>query len=72
MEPNEKGMRCSCPHHKMVPIFIILIGLVFLLGALGVLNDTFVAYAWPILIIVIGLQKLFGNACKCCDGHKCC
>lgn len=60
------GGMCKCPHHKAVPLFIALIGLAFLLQAFGVLSAGFVAIAWPILVLLIGLQKLFGGGCKCC------
>ena len=57
---------CKCPHHAMVPIFIILIALVFLLQAFDVVSDQFVAISWPILLGLIGLQKLCAKMCKCC------
>lgn len=60
------GPACKCVHHQMVPLFIVLIGLTFLLQAFGVLSDYFVSLAWPILLILIGLQKMFGRMCKCC------
>ena len=59
---------CSCAHHKAVPVFIVLIGLAFLLRSLGVLTADFVAMAWPVLVILIGLQKMMGGMCKCCSG----
>lgn len=59
---------CRCPHHKAVPLFITLIGLTFLFQAFGVLTAAFVAYAWPILLTLIGLQKMFSGMCKCCGG----
>lgn len=57
---------CSCPHHKMIPLFIVLIGLAFLLGNLGYLSAKVVGIAWPILLGLIGLQKMLGGKCKCC------
>lgn len=60
------GMSCKCPHHKMVPLFIVLIGLTFLLEALGVVSVGFANVAWPILLILIGLQKMMRGMCKCC------
>ena len=66
MEQNQTGQKCSYPHHKMVPIFITLIGLVFLLNALGVVSNGATAIVWPVVVILIGLQKLFGGKCKCC------
>lgn len=61
-----QGKVCRCPHHKMVPLFITLLGLVFLLGNVGVLSGGFVGIAWPILLLLIGLQKLSRGMCKCC------
>ena len=59
---------CGCPHHKMVPLFITLIGLVFLLKTLGTISMGFADVAWPVLLILVGLQKMFGRMCKCCSG----
>lgn len=66
MDQQMAGPSCKCPHHKMVPLFIVLIGLTFLLQAFGVLSDYFVSFAWPVLLILIGLQKMFKGVCKCC------
>ena len=60
-----KGMVCKCPHHKAVPVLIILIGLDFFLGAVSVLTWGFVNVSWPILLIVIGIIKLV--RCGCCS-----
>jgi hypothetical protein len=60
------GGHCKCPHHKIIPLAIVLIGLAFLLQALNVLSAGFVALAWPILVIIIGLMKLTKGMCKCC------
>lgn len=57
---------CKCPHHKMVPLSVFLIGLTFLLGNLGTLSVRTVGIVWPILLGLIGLQQLFGYKCKCC------
>jgi len=56
---------CGCPHHKITPIGIILIGLTFLAGQMGWVTMGFVAVAWPILLIVIGLGKWMGPMCRC-------
>jgi hypothetical protein len=58
------GKICKCPHHKVIPIMIILIGLDFLLGAIGTLQPPFVNVSWPILLIIIGGVRLGG--CSCC------
>jgi len=57
---------CKCHHHKVVPVSIILIGIVFLLGTIGVLTMWAVNVIWPILLIVIGGTKLGSRMCKCC------
>ena len=62
----EEGKVCKCTHHKIVPICIILIGLLFLCGAMNIFTASFVSIAWPILLIVIGLVKMRGKNCKCC------
>jgi len=48
-----------------MPWIIILIGLDFLLGAVGVLAASFVSITWPILLIIIGCVKV--ARCGCCS-----
>jgi hypothetical protein len=52
----------------MVPVLIIILGLSFLLNVLGVWSNGVQAIMWPIIIILIGLQKIMGGQCQCC--HK--
>ncbi|HXI84115.1 MAG TPA: DUF5668 domain-containing protein [Verrucomicrobiae bacterium] len=59
--------KCGCPCHKMPGLFIVLIGLTFLLGALNVLSPRAVEIIWPILVILAGLKKMFSGMCKCCN-----
>ncbi len=61
-----QGKMCGCPHHKIVPLVIILIGLDFLLMNLGYVSDGFVATSWPVLLIVAGVMKFTKGMCKCC------
>jgi uncharacterized membrane protein len=61
------GQKCSCMHHKMVPMYIILIGLIFLLNGLGILSGIATGILWPIVLILIGLQKIVGRKCPCCQ-----
>lgn len=58
--------KCSCPCHKMVGLFIALIGITFLLGAFNVLSARVVEVTWPILLILIGVKKTCSGKCKCC------
>ncbi|HRH24420.1 MAG TPA: DUF5668 domain-containing protein [Candidatus Paceibacterota bacterium] len=57
---------CSCHHHKLVPLMIVLIGLAFLLRALDIVDGDIIAIVWPVLLIVAGLSKLAGHKCACC------
>lgn len=63
---NQTGGMCKCPHHKALPTLVILFGLTFLLGALGILTWGAVSIIWPIILILAGFAKLSGRKCKCC------
>jgi hypothetical protein len=65
MEGKKDGkmMACGCMHHKVVPCCIILIGLAVLLINLNMYVFA-MSIIWPILLIVIGLQKMM--KCGCC------
>lgn len=65
-----QGGMCSCPHHKIGPLAIFLIGLVFLLQALGVISMELTNLLWPILLMVMGLMKMSGGMCACCGTKK--
>ncbi|MCX6785330.1 MAG: DUF5668 domain-containing protein [Candidatus Komeilibacteria bacterium] len=47
-------------------MFLILLGLIFLLGTMNVLSSGTVAVLWPLLLIVAGLAKMNSHKCKCC------
>ena len=59
---------CKCSHHKVVPVLVILLGLVFLLQALNIITAGFAMIMWPIVIIAIGVMMIMKNSgmCKCC------
>jgi hypothetical protein len=59
--------KCGCLCHKMPGLLIALIGLTFLLGALNVLSPRAVEITWPILLILLGLKKMGGGMCRCCN-----
>ncbi len=65
MNHMNNASHCKCSHHKVGAVLIVLFGLTFLLGAMGVVSGMFVSYAWPILLIVLGLTKLMGGSCGC-------
>ncbi len=70
MDQNQMGPACKCPHHKVGAIFIVLLGLLFLLNALGYVGDHTTAVVWPVIVILIGLQKIFKRRCNCCSKDK--
>jgi len=49
---------------------VLVIAVLFLLQAIDVLSASFVAIAWPVIVILWVLSKMFGNMCKCCDHDK--
>jgi len=57
---------CKCPHHKMMPLLVVLFALSFLLKALGILTPGSVDIIWPILVGAAGLMKFNEGKCKCC------
>lgn len=65
MEGEGKNV-CTCSHHKVLPILIVLLGLTFLLGNMGTINAGTVNLIWPVLVIIAGGMKLFSHKCKCC------
>jgi len=60
---------CKCPHHKVVPFLIVVIGVDFLMGFWGIISWDAVNFVWPVSIILIGAMKLMSasGACKCCN-----
>ena len=48
-------------------LFVALIGLTFLLGALNILTPRAVGITWPILVLLIGVKLVGSGQCKCCD-----
>ncbi len=65
-QPMQGGKKCGCPHHRMVPVFVILFGLLFLFNVLGLVSAYAVAITWPIIVIATGLTKLTSSRCRCC------
>lgn len=63
---TQSGMTCKCPHHKMVPLLIVLFALAFLLKAFNVVMEEFVNVAWPVLVGLAGVMKLSEGSCTCC------
>ena len=64
----EKGKVCSCSHHKVFPICIIIVGILLIIGGFGWV--TFSWMTWEIIIgallVIKGVMKVMRNKCKCC------
>ena len=60
-------MSNCCGGHKMcMGLLLLVLGVLFLLGTMGVWPEfTFVKY-WPVALIVVGLHKMFCPS-KMCD-----
>ena len=58
---------CGCPHHKMIPMIIFVIGLLFFLNAVDVVTTNALNILWPIAVMIGGLTKMMGYKCKCCN-----
>ena len=63
--PENKKPCCLC--QKMGGVFIVLIGVAILLGALDVLSEKNALIGISIMVILIGLKKTCSGMCKCCD-----
>ena len=59
-------MKCACPHHKIMPVLVVVFGLVFLLGSWNIFTASAVSTLWPLIVIVAGLLKMGQGKCKCC------
>ena len=71
METSEEKKCCEtkkcCPCRIIQGVYIILIGVIMLLGALDVLSEK-TALIWiSIIVMLIGLKKICGSIRKCCD-----
>lgn len=60
------GKKC-CPCKKMPAVFLILFGLTFLLREVGSISAHSAAIAWPVIVILAGIQFLLRDMCKCCQ-----
>ena len=66
MDESMQKNVCGCPHHRMIPLLVVLFAIVFLLGAFDVLTQRVVSISWPVIVGVAGLMKLGESRCKCC------
>ena len=65
----QSGKSCRCPHHKLTPFLVVLIGLTFILRVKGYVTGDAASIIWGVLIMCIGFQKLSRGMCKCESGH---
>ncbi len=60
--------KCGCPCHKMPGVFLVLLGVAILLTGLEWVSLKAGMIASAVLVMLLGLQKIFAGACKCCAG----
>jgi len=65
-EVKTVGKVCNCPHHKVIPIIVLLIGLVVLLSAFNIWSGQVETILIGVLILIVGFVKLKSASCKCC------
>ena len=46
--------------HIAIPLFLILTGTLFLLGQAGVVHTVHFGSVWPLMLIALGLDQLYG------------
>lgn len=63
---KKECVTCKCPHHSFLSWLVVLFGAVFLVQALGWLDQNTVSVVWPVIVIAAGLMKMSGKKCKCC------
>ena len=62
----EQQKVCNCPHHKVAPWMMIIVGLAFVVYALGTINFMTMGLIVGIGLFLVGFTKLTGHSCKCC------
>lgn len=69
METFKNGVKqCTCPHHRLNGLLIALAALAYLLGNLEVITTQLANTIWPVLVMIVGLNKsLARGMCKCCS-----
>lgn len=58
------GIIINKPANYVVPIFIVLVGMLFQLDRFGLINVNVFQIVWPLIIITIGLSILFNRSKK--------
>jgi hypothetical protein len=62
--------KCGCVCHKMKGVFVILIGLTFLLNSMEIISSHMTSMIWPTIIIIAGVKMSLKGMCKCCHKDK--
>ena len=62
---NPIERHCKCHHHKVAPLLLVVLGLVFLWGSLGGLTLQKISVSFSVIVILVGLVKFVGGTCKC-------
>lgn len=64
--------RCNCAHHLIIPVFVALIGITFLLNNINLLGNREAGIIWPSLLTLIGIWSIISPRCKCYNDHSHC
>ncbi len=66
----KEEMTCSCQHHRIMPMtmgaLVLLFGIFGLLKAMDTVSAEVFGWVWPILVILVGVGWLGKGLCKCC------
>jgi hypothetical protein len=56
----------------LIGLILVAVGIIALLGALGFITGSVWSYAWPVILIVIGIAFLMGRGRRgcCCGGRS--
>ena len=65
MNNKPHGPTCSCPHHKVIPATIMLVGFAMLIDQLSLYHGL-TMWAIAVGLVVTGCVKFFESSCKCC------
>ena len=58
--------KCACFCHKMLGVFIALVGVCGLLAVFDVMNHRTAGIIVCVLVILAGLQTMLRGKCNCC------
>ena len=61
-----ESKKCSCFCHKILGVFVVIVGSMVALTVLGKVNTQLSLLVLAGIIVLTGLKMLFTGVCKCC------